>query len=69
MFRIVAQMRTEGISVLLVEQNAALALRLADDAYAMDGGRLTTLGRQGASVDTDGLRNIYLGGRAARVTQ
>ena len=39
-FRIVAQMRAEGISVLLVEQNAALSLQVADRAYIIDDGKI-----------------------------
>jgi len=37
-FRVVAQMRAEGISVLLVEQNARMSLEIADDAYVLDDG-------------------------------
>jgi branched-chain amino acid transport system ATP-binding protein len=37
-FRIVAQMRDEGISVLLVEQNARMSLEVADHAYVLDDG-------------------------------
>jgi branched-chain amino acid transport system ATP-binding protein len=37
-FRIVAQMREEGMSVLLVEQNARMSLEIADDAYVLDDG-------------------------------
>ena len=37
-FRIVAQMRNEGISVLLVEQNARMSLEIADHAYVLDDG-------------------------------
>src|SRR5246127_1708711 len=39
-FRIVAQMRTEGISVLLVEQNVRVALDVADDAYVIENGQI-----------------------------
>ena len=39
-FRIVAQMRAEGISVLLVEQNARLSLEIADYAYVLDNGAI-----------------------------
>ena len=39
-FRIVAQMRTEGISVLLVEQNARMSLEIADHAYVLDDGMI-----------------------------
>ena len=37
-FRIVQQMRAEGISVLLVEQNARMSLEIADNAYVLDDG-------------------------------
>ena len=43
-FRIVAQMRTEGISVLLVEQNARMSLEIADDAYVLDDGKVVYAG-------------------------
>ena len=39
-FRIVAQMRDEGISVLLVEQNARMSLEIADHAYVLDDGNI-----------------------------
>jgi len=37
-FRIIQQMKTEGISVLLVEQNARMSLEIADNAYVLDDG-------------------------------
>lgn len=43
-FRIVAQMRSEGISVLLVEQNARMSLEIADHAYALDNGAIVYAG-------------------------
>ena len=39
-FRIIAQMRTDGLSVLLVEQNARMSLDIADDAYVLDNGEI-----------------------------
>jgi len=39
-FRIVAQMRADGLSVLLVEQNARMSLEIADDAYVIDNGEI-----------------------------
>jgi branched-chain amino acid transport system ATP-binding protein len=44
MFRIVEQMRGEGISVLLVEQNARMSLAIADHAYVLDGGAIVYSG-------------------------
>jgi branched-chain amino acid transport system ATP-binding protein len=43
-FRIVAQMREEGISVLLVEQNARMSLEIADHAYVLDDGAIVYSG-------------------------
>ena len=44
-FRIVAQMRGEGISVLLVEQNVRVALEIADDAYVLENGEIVYSGK------------------------
>jgi branched-chain amino acid transport system ATP-binding protein len=43
-FRIVAQMRAEGISVLLVEQNVRMSLAIADHAYVLDDGHVVYSG-------------------------
>jgi branched-chain amino acid transport system ATP-binding protein len=43
-FRIVAQMRAEGISVLLVEQNVNMSLQIADHAYVLDDGQVVYSG-------------------------
>ena len=43
-FRIIAQMRTEGISVLLVEQNVHMSLEIADHAYVLDDGHIVYSG-------------------------
>src|SRR6476646_7614781 len=43
-FRIVAQMRAEGMSVLLVEQNARMSLEIADHAYVLDDGAIVYSG-------------------------
>jgi len=43
-FRIVQQMKAEGISVLLVEQNARMSLEIADNAYVLDDGNVVYSG-------------------------
>src|SRR5581483_7252901 len=43
-FRIVAQMRSEGISVLLVEQNVRMSLEIADHAFVLDHGAIVYQG-------------------------
>jgi branched-chain amino acid transport system ATP-binding protein len=64
-FDLIGQIRSEGHSVLLVEQNARAALRVADYAYVMDGGRIVI---EGSSAELSGdarVRAAYLGGHAA----
>jgi branched-chain amino acid transport system ATP-binding protein len=51
----------EGISLLLVEQNAALALSIADSAYLLETGRIVFAGTAEAVRSNDGIRQAYLG--------
>jgi branched-chain amino acid transport system ATP-binding protein len=63
-FRIVAQMRTEGISVLLVEQNVRVALEIADDAYVLENGQIVYTGKA-AELGADEERIQALAGASA----
>jgi branched-chain amino acid transport system ATP-binding protein len=61
-FRIVQAInREEGVSVLLVEQNAALALDLADHAYLLETGRVVMSGQAADLKKDDAIRRSYLG--------
>lgn len=51
----------EGISLLLVEQNAALALSIADSAYLLETGRIVFAGTAEAVRQNDSIRRAYLG--------
>ncbi|MGV3492947.1 MAG: ABC transporter ATP-binding protein [Ramlibacter sp.] len=51
----------EGTSMLLVEQNAALALRLADHAYLLETGRVVVSGEAEAIRNDEAVRRSYLG--------
>ena len=53
--------KTEKVSMLLVEQNAALALDLADHAYLIETGRLVTEGPAQKLRDDENIRRSYLG--------
>jgi len=53
--------RTEKVSMLLVEQNAALALDLADHAYLIETGRVVTDGPARQLRDDENIRRSYLG--------
>ena len=53
--------RDEGVSVLLVEQNAAMALELADHAYLLETGRVVMSGPSADLQRDDSIRRSYLG--------
>jgi branched-chain amino acid transport system ATP-binding protein len=53
--------KQEKVSMLLVEQNAALALDLADHAYLMETGRLVMSGPARELRDDENIRKAYLG--------
>ena len=53
--------RDEGVSMLIVEQNAALALDLADHAYLMETGKLVMSGPSRELRDNETIRRSYLG--------
>jgi branched-chain amino acid transport system ATP-binding protein len=63
-FRIVAEMRREGISVLLVEQNVRIALDIADDAYVLENGAIVYAGTAKA-LEADEARIQALAGATA----
>ena len=54
--------RQDGISVLLIEQNAALALDIASQAYVLEGGRVAVSGRAEDLRNDAAVRRSYLGG-------
>ena len=61
-FDIIEQLRKDGVTVFLVEQNANQALKLADRAYVLENGRIVMQG-SGADLLVDPkVRDAYLGG-------
>jgi branched-chain amino acid transport system ATP-binding protein len=58
----IAGIRDQGTTVLLVEQNAALALRLADRAYVLETGRVTLAGPAKEMIANPEVHRAYLGG-------
>jgi branched-chain amino acid transport system ATP-binding protein len=58
-YRILEEMKASGVAILLVEQNALLALKLADRAYVMDEGRIVYAGEALAlREDKTRIRNL-----------
>ena len=63
-FRIVAQMRSQGITVLLVEQNVRMSLEIADHAYVLDDGQVVYSG-PARELAADEARVMSLAGASA----
>ncbi len=61
MFALVASLRAEGLSVLLVEQNVMQSLAIADRAYVLEQGIFTLTGAGAVLLDDPRLRQAYLG--------
>ncbi len=64
--RTIRQLASRGLTILLVEQNAAMALELADRAYVLESGRVSLHGKAAELRETDVVKSLYLGadGRA-----
>ncbi|MGF7159986.1 branched-chain amino acid transport system ATP-binding protein [Rhodoligotrophos appendicifer] len=60
-FAAIADIQSRGVTMLLVEQNAAKALAAADRAYALDLGRMTASGPASALLNDPRVRQAYLG--------
>ena len=60
-FATISEINREGTSVLLVEQNANMALRLADRAYVLETGRIALEGSGRDLLANDAVRRSYLG--------
>ena len=62
-FRLVAEINRAGISILMVEQNARMSLRVASWAYLLDVGRIVVDGAACELEASREVRDVFLGGR------
>ncbi len=60
-FSIIKEVNRKGITVLLVEQNAKMALSISSRAYVMETGKITISGDAGELLRDDRVRKAYLG--------
>ncbi|HEV2550866.1 MAG TPA: branched-chain amino acid ABC transporter ATP-binding protein/permease [Stellaceae bacterium] len=65
LFTALAELRDEGVTLVLVDQMAGMALALADRGYVLEGGRVRRSGTAASLASDDTLRQAYLGGGAA----
>ena len=61
-FDIIKELHEAGTTILLVEQNAEMALRIADRAYVLESGRITLSGTGAELAQSDSVKKAYLGG-------
>ena len=61
-FDIIAELHKAGTTILLVEQNAEMALKIADRAYVLESGRITVSGTGKELAASDEIKKAYLGG-------
>ena len=61
--RIVAEMRTRGTTILLVEQNARAALSIADRGYVLENGQIVMEGEASELTQNENVQRAYLGNR------
>jgi branched-chain amino acid transport system ATP-binding protein len=64
-FQTLRELRQEGKTILLVEQNARQALQIADRGYVMERGRIVLTGNGGELLSNPEVQRTYLGQQAA----
>lgn len=60
-FGIIRQLRDEGNTILLIEQNARMALKISDRAYVLESGRIAIEGNARELLEKDSVKKSYLG--------
>jgi branched-chain amino acid transport system ATP-binding protein len=60
-FSIIKEVNKKGVTILLIEQNANAALRIADTAYVMETGRITMKGTGAELLANPDIKKAYLG--------
>ena len=60
-FRVIRRLNEEGLTIVLVEQNVAVSLKLRSAAYVLENGRIVLSGRGEELLHNDSVRQAYLG--------
>jgi branched-chain amino acid transport system ATP-binding protein len=64
-FRIISNLKSQGVTMLLVEQFAAAALNVADYGYVLENGKIATHGPAAKLKDDPAVKAAYLGGASS----
>ena len=60
-FQVIHRLKSEGNTILLIEQNASMALRTSDRAYVLESGEISLEGTAKELLEDDSVRRAYLG--------
>ena len=60
-FEIIQEINKQGVTILLIEQNANMALKVADIGYVLETGRITLSGTGPELLENEGVKEAYLG--------
>ena len=60
-FQTIRAINKQGVTILLVEQNALAALNIADYAYVLESGKVALFGRGADLIDDEKVQHAYLG--------
>jgi branched-chain amino acid transport system ATP-binding protein len=60
-FQVIQQIRSDGVTILLVEQNVSQALMISDRGYVIEEGRLALAGVASDLIDDPRIKRLYLG--------
>jgi len=60
-FGVIKRLKREGNTILLIEQNAKMALKVSDRAYVIESGRIVLEGLAGELIENDSVKRAYLG--------
>lgn len=61
LFEIIKEINKQGVTILLIEQNANAALHIADSGYVMETGRITMMGTGAELLKDENVKKAYLG--------
>lgn len=60
-FRVIKRLKEKGNTILLIEQNARMALKISDRAYVLESGRIALEGNARDLLQEDSVQKSYLG--------
>ena len=61
-FKIIQELNQDGMTILLVEQNAKKALSISDRGYVLETGKIVLSGNAAELLENDAVKKAYLGG-------